>query len=212
MLQTVFINLTQLFEELKNNGITSSFNKIIFLNKNLVTFEIKLSSYKSKPDTIKKFIYEIQNITKNNFKNLGIEFSAKSRYFKTVKRLEQGYEAFVMIINRKVIGDVWFAPGSSEAGQVLHPDIKMLEIKTTGSDVYMFDMYVDPEMRGTPVAATILNNASLGLKSEGFDKIYTYVMTENIPALWMIRALGFRDIGKTAMRRFLFSRKLIKHS
>jgi GNAT superfamily N-acetyltransferase len=152
---------------------------------------------------------KIHNISKlDSVKNY--RFVNKSRYLKALSNISKGYETFVLIRDNEVIGDCWFAT-SLEADRVtLHPDLELFGINPVQKSAYMFDMYVKPEERGTDVTTSILKYAYNNFKDRGIEKVYTYVMAENTPAIWMVRILGFKELKKLRMRRFLFFKRVDK--
>ncbi len=207
MINPLFIKINQLIERLKTDGAKSIIKETIFINRKAVTFVKDLSDFKTIVDTNKNSNVTIKKISRGDIK-LEYKFPNKSRYLKTISNVKKGYETFVFIRNNEIIGDCWFAISLEADKKLLHPDIKLFGIKPVQKSAYMFDMYVKPEERGTAVTNSILKYAYSNFTERGITKVYTYVMADNTPAIWMVRTLGFKELGKLSMFRFLFLRKV----
>ena len=209
MIRSSFIKINQLIERLKSDGVRGIIKETIFFNRIAVTFEKNLSDFRGEIEVSNNSNIEIKNISKIDTK-INYKFTNKSRYLKTINNIKKGYETFVLIRDKEIIGDCWFATSLEADKKMLHPDLKLFGIKPVQKSAYMFDMYVKPEERGTDVTNSILKYAYTNFSERGITKVYTYVMADNTPAIWMVRMLGFKELKKLNMRRFLFLRKVIK--
>ncbi len=209
MISALIIKVNQFIERLKSDGVKGVIKETIFLNRKAVTFEKDLSDFKADVKLTKDSNIEIKKISNSNSK-IEYKFPNKSRYLKTLNNIKKGYETFVLIRNEEIIGDCWFATSLEADKKMLHHDLDLFGIKPVQKSAYMFDMYVKPEERGTEVTNSILKYAYNDFSKRGITKVYTYVMADNTPAIWMVRMLGFKELKKLSMQRFLFLRKVQK--
>jgi GNAT superfamily N-acetyltransferase len=82
-----------------------------------------------------------------------------------------------------------------------------LDIQLGEDEAYMFDMYVTPDSRGKVAAGYLLSNALQDLKDSGFTRVYGFYEKDNLPALWIHRLFGYRELGKRKVSRLLLYRK-----
>jgi GNAT superfamily N-acetyltransferase len=68
-------------------------------------------------------------------------------------------------------------------------DLQKLEINLEPNQAYMFDFFLFPAYRGTPVGRDISFYAIQHLKSLGIAKYYGYFFADNFPALWWHRTI-----------------------
>jgi GNAT superfamily N-acetyltransferase len=209
MSNSISIKVSQLSENIISNGISNTLKEIFFLNRNVIVFEKDLDNLNSKISPVNKSEIEFINISKSNFSRFSAKFPSKSRYLKTLKNTNKGYESFALIRNNTIVGDCWFAAPFGYANNLIHPDLNMLGIEAREKDAYMFDMYVIPEERGTK-STDLLKYAFLALKDRGIKKICTFVMANNTPAIWMVRMLGFKELNRKKIHRFLLFRIVTK--
>ena len=152
----------------------------------------------------KKLDYKIVAINSENYRDHNYTYPLKSRYFKIKKRVNQGYENFSAVKSGVSMGDTWFAPCSDPDTTQLHPDIKLIELYLKAKDIYLFDMYIDAKARGSNLANQLLLYALHYYKKRGYSNIYSYVLAKNVPALWMVRTLNFKQIKAFSLNRFIF--------
>lgn len=209
MFNWLIIKYKQLIEKIKSQGYSKTIQEVIFFNKIAVTFNKNLFDLQIDSETLKIFENEIINISNADFNNQ-YSFSTESRYLKAITNTKNGYEAFFFIRNNEVIGDCWFATSLDTSKKQLHSDMQLFDMIPKLKSAYMFDMYVKPEERGTKVTSSILKFAFHCFKERGITDVYTYVMSDNTPAIWMVRTLGFKELNKIRMNRFFFYRRTSK--
>jgi ribosomal protein S18 acetylase RimI-like enzyme len=130
-----------------------------------------------------------------------------------LKYLDNGYHGFSILKGKEIIGDIWYLNLNKSGTGVKHPDLKLLDIKLKEKESYMFDMYIKPEERGNGTVNFLLGNALNALKEKGVMKVYGYYTAGNVPALWIHRTLGYKELKKLKVQRILFTNiKLRKKS
>ena len=106
------------------------------------------------------------------------------------------------------MGDLWCA-FPQHSGLDAHPDVADLEIDMGTQDVYGYDMYISPKERGnSSIASVLFKGALYDLKRKGFKLLHCYVYADKIPAIWLHRMLGFKEVYRGVSQRLLFYKKL----
>ena len=202
-LNYIKIKYNQLIEKIKIKGINNTIKEVFFLNKTAITFHKKLKDYQIDSELLSNIESKIISISSLDCV-VQYSFPNKSRYLKLVANIKQGYEVFLYVLKDEVVGDCWFATSIDTSKKLLHPDIKLFRINPAKKSAYMFDMFVKPEERGTQITNSILKYAFYCFKQRGITDVYSYVMSNNIPAIWTVRTLGFKELKKLKMNYLLF--------
>jgi len=208
MIRSTQIRFNQTIELFKHEGFISLIKNSVFFKRKLIVFKKDLSAEDAQIKQVRRTNVNIINVTLDDFKTQDYQFSSKSRFYKAIKYFRYSSEAFFALKNNIVIGDVWFSSKSFDHGKDYHPDLAMLNFKLNKEDIYMFDMYLEPSERGSAVESSILGQAINTFQRRGFKNIFTYVMAENTPALWMTRVMGFKELNYLYMSRLFFIRKI----
>ena len=85
----------------------------------------------------------------------------------------------------------------------VHGDLRRLRVGLAEDEAYMFDMYIEPEHRGLALSTALFRAAFRGLRARGVVKVKGYYAVDNLPALWMHRVLGYREVGRVRVRSIL---------
>lgn len=202
MIKQLRIHFNQILEIWETHGFFSVLHEAVYINRGIVPVEKDLNSLKPLKLSPNKLKVEFIEIEKDSVENRRLEYPLKSRYLKLFKNLDKGYKGFAIVEGNQVIGDLWYF--SSNKSMPTHPDLKLLNIHFSEKDVYLFDMYIKPEKRGEGRVTSLLGEALMTLKNKGFKKAYGYYMADNIPALWMHRMLGYKELHRLKWNRFIF--------
>jgi hypothetical protein len=209
MIIKFFIRFYQILEVIKSHGISYLLHELIFFNREAVPVVKELFDLKSPLNYIFESDITFNEISSDN-KDMKLIFPLKSRYYKMLMRLNKGYTVFVIMRGNEVIGDVSGTnPEISSSGKY-HSDLKKLDIKLKEKEVYMFDLFLNPDVRGGATANFLMSSAMLSLKNQGIIKVYGYYMTNNYPALWLHKMLKFKELNRVIIQRFLFIERSIK--
>ena len=200
-----FIRLNQIGEAWKTGGFHTLRRKMFFWNKDFVLVEKELSNSQLKPTVTKESNFEFIEISKGNIGKIqNLAYSLKSRQLKLESNLAKGYHGFAVVEDNMVLGDVWYACRNDLNEKGKHPDFKFLKIKLNPDEAYLNDMYISADKRGGGLVNFLLGHSLHALKEKGFKKVYGSYETDNIPALWMHRSLGYKEIRKLQVQKFLF--------
>ena len=205
LISKISMRLLQIVELYEFNGLKTLLNEIFYRKRCAIAVEKymgDLEPFKGKtPDDVR-----VVSVNSKTDKNIFLKYTVKHRKLKCESYLESGYNAFVLKRADHVLGDIWYATKTDSSREFIHPDMEWLNLVARPKDVYMFDMFLNPNERGNGMAAYLQHNALLLLKQGGFEKAYGFFMTDNIPALWVHRLLKWEEIKKVHTKRFIYRR------
>jgi len=122
---------------------------------------------------------------------------------KTQRYLRSGFRGVAALRNGQVVGSVWSVTKAESKLPWVHRDLKRLRVGLADGEAYMFDMYIEPEHRGLALSTSLFREAFRGLRARGLVKAKGYYVVDNLPALWMHRVLGYREVGRVRVRQIL---------
>jgi GNAT superfamily N-acetyltransferase len=122
--------------------------------------------------------------------------------------LKKGCRAFVLIKNERIIGDIWYVPPATSNPRP-HEDLDLLGIDLGPTDVYAFDMHVSKHERGKDLATSFMGSVLRELRGMGYTRAYGYYLSSNIPALWIHRLIGYKEMPGIGLKRFAFYRRSV---
>ncbi len=149
---------------------------------------------------------QLFEVTPENFSLQAFEYPLRSRLERVELYFQKGYRGLAMVQNGKAVGDIWYVSRDTAKTQEIHPDVQRFKIDLADKDIYMFDMHVGVDQRGGGHATFLLNSVLHHLYGKGYLKAYGYYSAANIPALWVHRLLGYKELPHYIMRRFLLYR------
>jgi GNAT superfamily N-acetyltransferase len=120
-----------------------------------------------------------------------------------------GFHGFVAWRDDRLVGYYWWVDRDAPA---LHPDLRDLDlgIELDEGDVYGTDFFVLEEFRGGGTAADFLCKIEKLLRDRGYRRLWGYVDSGNVPALWVYRARGYESMWfLVRKRRLWFWRKAV---
>lgn len=117
--------------------------------------------------------------------------------------LKRGFRGVAAVRDGQVIGDVWAVTRSSTRLSYVHGDLRRLGIRLEEDEAYMFDMYIEPEHRGLALSTSLFRAAYRPLVARGVATAKGYYAVGNLPALWMHRVMGYREVGRVKVREIL---------
>ena len=117
--------------------------------------------------------------------------------------LRRGFSGVAAVRDGQVIGDVWAVTRSSTRLSYVHGDLRRLGIRLEEDEAYMFDMYIEPEHRGLALSTSLFRAAYRPLVARGVVTAKGYYAVGNLPALWMHRVMGYREVGRVKLREIL---------
>ncbi len=214
MLNGIRIGLNRFLELLKREDyksvlkkILSVHKKIFYLNQEIVPAEKDLSSINPKFEVLKENNLDIVEVTLENFEKSQLKYPRRSTYVKALSNLKKQFKSFVLVRDNDVLGYIWYATKLDTKFPYIHHDLKFLNISLGDKEAYLFDMHLISEERGKSIAVTFMSNALYKLKEKGYQKAYGYFLADNIPALWVHRLVGYKELDRLLLHKLLFIRK-----
>lgn len=204
MIRWFIVRLNQFLELYKREGLLFAIKFSIYANDEAVPVEKDLSELKPVKKTLENAHIRLIEMTENDLKKKEFEYPLKSRYEKAVRNIKKGFKTFAIVKNNHIMGDIWYVTKSSSKLKIVHPDLKLLGITLGSDEVYLFDMYVTPDERGKAIATSFMGSVLHTLKNRGFNKAYGFFVANNIPALWVHRLLGYKELQRISVKRYLF--------
>ncbi len=204
MLDRLSLNLTMLAEKAKSDGFFKSFSQAVYHRQKAVPAFRDLATMKPERHPLSEFGCTLIEISRED-PGPPLEYALKSRKMKVPINFAGGFRSFVMIRENKVVGDIWYVPGSADNPRPCD-DLELLGIDIKPDEVYAFDMFVPQEARGKDLTTTFMGSVLRRLRDMGYTKAYGYYMADNVPALWIHRLIGYKEMPVVEFRRILGSR------
>lgn len=207
MIKKILIYVRMFFEDLKSAGWKNTIKEIFSWRRPAVPVYIDCQTKDFSRYSLEKTGCSISLINRDMI-NQYSESCKKSRIMKASYYLKKGYRALVLIKQDKIIGDLWFIVhwGNRDKKYTYHPDLKMLGINIKSGEAYAFDMYVAESERGKDLSTRFMASAINCLKEMGISRVYGHYMKKNIPALWIHKLIGFKELPEVYISRLLFLR------
>jgi hypothetical protein len=209
MIRCLGIRICQVHETLKQEGLSSIIKKAVFSERESIPTQKDLSTVKPMDKALEKDGLELVEISSANCKDHGLKYPIVSRYLKVRYNVGKGFGAYALVKDGEVIGDVWFVTKKGSKLSNIHPDIGLLNITLGDEDVYLFDLYVTPEARVKSPAIPLLGSALNALRENGYKNAYGFFNTDNVPALWVHRMMGYKELPKVTVRNILFVKRRV---
>jgi GNAT superfamily N-acetyltransferase len=210
MITYLKMRLFHIAETIRFNGVAYLFRELVYRDREAIVVEKDLSSVTSPEDALRQANVHIEEITAPALARHALQFPVKNRSLKARYYVKKGYSGFALVSGNEVNGDIWYSAGPSAQNGAHPPDVKWLGIRCKDNYAYTFDMYVNPEHRGGPLASLLQRGALYELRKKGFEKAFGYFWSNNIPALWVHRMLKWSERARIKKTRFFFV-KFVAH-
>ncbi len=207
MIEKFYIYVMMFLEDIRHSGFKSTLKNIVFRHKAAVPVYIDCESRDFSKYSLEKTGYSICLLNKNLQDHYSIS-CRKSRSRKAKYNSKKGYGALVLIKDGKIIGDIWFTAKTNDKLKynLNHSDLKLLGIELRKGEAYAFDMYVAESERGKDLSTRFMASAMNYLKEMGITRVYGYYLKNNIPALWIHKLIGFKELPEVLLSRFFLFR------
>lgn len=202
----MLIQLLICIEVIKQQGFVEFLKETFHFNREIVVTYKNLEEDLNYDKYVMNNNYKFLELSKQNIDDYDLNFTMKSRQMKANSLVEQGYHCFCLVDGNNVLGDIWYFSYDNNYARDNHRDLDYLRITLQPKEAYMFDMHVLKDKRGGDLVKILLANALLELKENECAKVYGYYVSNNIPALWVHRIFGYKEIMKYKTNRFLFYR------
>lgn len=207
MIDKVLIYFLTFIEDAKSKGYIKAIRDIIFWNKPAIPVFIDCDVFNFTKYTFFSDDYALSQFEATMVNKFSGRYR-KSRIRKAKYYLKKNYHALVILKNNQIIGDIWYVINDPQSAvtKIEHPDLNLLGITLKDYEAYAFDLYLLEKERGHNLSTFFMSSAIKALKEMGVLRVYGYYMKNNIPALWVHKLIGFRELPEVLISRFLFFR------
>lgn len=185
---------------IKEKDLLGALKEALYFNREMVLVEKYLET--PLPNLKKIFPMNLILIKGSVLNSEQYEFSNKVRKMKSKVYLKNGFNAFWGIYKNKIIAEQWWTDFTKDKNT--HPDLKWMKINLKPGEIYAFDLFIDPEYRGSQATNFFIWNYLTELKKLNYQKIYGSFFTDNLPSLWIHRIFSYNEFKKVKRHRFFF--------
>lgn len=199
-----------LLKELWTSGeFLSALRHKVFSSAEAVPVRKDLSDLKPVKTPVEHTNLELIEITPDNYKNHAFHFTHKSRETRVNVYLKKGYRCFGLSKEGQIIGHIWYVTNTSANDKTINSTLKKFTIKLENDDVYLFDMFMTSDERGKALTTYFLSRVLEELRDRGYKNAYGFYYMGNIPALWVHRILGYKELPHYSIKKY-FAYRIIK--
>lgn len=182
--------------------IKTMFSTLLYDHRSYIVLEKDLAEevtfFRNRNNKIR--IQRIEQSHLGILKELGERWHYKALAFAAIQdNFERGYPGFIAFLNGEIIGSIWWIDDNFN-----HPDLLTFNIKLKDKDMYGFNFFISPEHRGKGNALEFLYTVFLALQELGYQRFLGLVDPQSTPARWLYKLVGFKDIKKVSLFRFLY--------
>jgi len=193
-------NITR-YLEVSRDDLLKIFVSLFYSKYIMVPVYCELNSLKREKFSVKKYGCEVLDVSSESSSS-ELTYIDRSRQLRVKPYFAKGYRCFALIKDNKVIGDIWYEKPMAR-GLWTHQDIVRLHIAPGMMDVYAFDMFVSPAERGKDITTAFMGEVLCHLRDAGYSNAYGCFRATNIPALWIHRLIGYKELPRVEFRRYL---------
>ena len=110
-------------------------------------------------------------------------------------RFAEGARAAIMLGGDRVVACSWYSPGT-------HADVFWIRFDAAPGDVWNWDVWVNPELRGQGIAGRLTAAAERGLRTEGYWRVVNTVNRLNRNSLKAFTRAGYAPLVDVFFVRF----------
>jgi hypothetical protein len=210
LLNSLKIRIAQLSELVHSRGLCATFHELVFLLRTAVVIEKDLSEVTERTEPLVRAGLFVREIDQAMLESGEYRFAVKSRYYKALKYLSQGYGGFALVRGRLIVGDTWhWVSGSATAPAEQHADLRRFGFSNWNkADVYTFDLFVVAQERKSGVSAAFQSSVMLSLRAKGCRKMLAFYWADNVRAYWCHRVTNeSNELRRVKVSRFLMIMK-----
>ena len=171
-----FYLLKRLQLRLSNDGFKKTVKELFYFNRELILVRKDLVSWKAKP-----FDNDLEYIVVDKTNSVETEKRLNLHLFDHYGKIH--CKTLVAIKDEVCVGFIRWTQDKN------FKDLRKYNIPLAPDEAYMFDFFLFPTYRGTPVIRDIYHYAMHHLKSIGISRYYGFFYADNVPALWWHRTI-----------------------
>jgi GNAT superfamily N-acetyltransferase len=200
MMSSLRTRYFQFLEHCREDGFLSACGRTFYKVEEMVPTEKDLATLRALPADEDEGT--LLDLGPENYAGQAVRYPLRSRRERAPHFFRRGYRTVVLVKDGRVAGDIWYVTRETARTTVIHPHLRWFGIDLGEHDVYLFDMHVDHQERGSGLATRFHARVLQRLREQGFRRAYGYFAAGNIPALWMHRLIGYRELPRCVARRF----------
>lgn len=198
----------RVLERTKEKGLLKTLGQSIYSVQEAVPVYLNLADLKLEKHALGEFGSEIRLIMQES--QIGhLLYPAKSRGLQVKSNLRKGYNNIILIKKGRIIGDIWFAQADQKCPQP-HRDLEIFNIELKPDEAYAFDLFVLKQERGKDLTTSFMTSALREIRARGVNTVYGCYMAKNIPALWIHRLVGYKELPRVKVRNLLWHRAALR--
>lgn len=206
----IYINLTKIkraFQKKRNlNDLIKLLKRTIYSYSEDIILVKDLNDIKEFP--LKNGL-EIQSIEKKDIPALLLFRKQAGNYERHSLRSFNEYfknncNGLIAKLNGEIIGYIWWGNNKMQTNfSNISSKFYVKEIKLAPSEAYGFDFFIDSKHRGNGRAIDFKTRFFSVLHNMGYERTFGVVEADNIPARWIYKLVGYKEIRKVKVQRFL---------
>jgi GNAT superfamily N-acetyltransferase len=203
MFEDLLLRLSRIIEAYEEKGVSAVFRKTLPVKETTIKTRLMLERLKTGFPVRDHRDAECLEIRLEGLDAGELQYEDRNRYIKARNHLLAGHKGIALAKQGKVMGDIWYVANPGGGAGPIHPDLAWLDIELGAEDVYLFDMDLMKEHRGGGAARLLMGGALNRMKEKGYRRAYGYYVSNNIPALWTHRMLGYEELSRVEVKRWL---------
>lgn len=212
MLESIIIKMLEFIEEGKQSGYRKALRSAIRFDAELVPVVKNLENVRPTIDVLNQNKLSLVELSENILPGFYYSNRFKIRFLKAQRKFKRGFKGLALVSNGSVIGDIWYITWETTHHPRLHEHTDLLFLNPGEKDVYMYDMFIDPQERGRNLSTALMGLALYHLRQHGYKNAFGSFYVNNIPALWTHRMLKFTELEHVFFSRYLCKRSSWKKS
>lgn len=169
---------------------------VVDANREVILLRLDLANPKAhrKKKELERYDFEIAPFEERHFDKIAamLRSSEPSRIDQIRLRIDEGTPGFVTFEKGDVVAYVFYE--ANVPGRRPYPDLEWLQLALSDKEVYSFDSFIPPALRGRGIP--MLRATYQALHDKGFEAAYGYVWAWDTAPLWSYRVTGWEEIGR----------------
>ncbi len=179
----------------------SAASHVVDANREVILLKLDLSNPKAhrKKKEIERYDFDIQPFDASHFDPIAkmLRSSEPDRIDQIRMRLDDGTPGWVTYEDGEVVAYVFYE--TNAPGRAPYPDLEWLGIELCDREVYSFDSFIPPALRGRGIP--MFRATYQALFESGFTHAYGYVWAWDTAPLWSYRVTGWQEFGRFTEHR-----------
>lgn len=203
MFEYFIIRLVHARDILIADGFRSLLNESVYWGREAIPLEKDLKMALPRISSPMQGYLRCTEIDSDLLNDLRIVNRYGIRKLKAAFYIKKGYRGFGLMRESEMIADMWFYSPAFSPESSRPAELKWLGIACENKQAYVFDMFLNPDMRGHNISTYFQCCFLRHLQEMGMEKAYGYLWADNRRSLWLHRLLKWKEFGKIRVHRFI---------